>query len=259
MEQERNFQEHLQEHFQEQDEIEIDLMDLFMALRRKLWAIILAMIIGGGIAGAFSKFVLVPQYQSTAMLYILSKETTLTSLADLQIGSQLTQDYKVIVVSRPVLEDVIQNLGLNLSYKELKEKLTINNPANTRILSITAQDANPQMAKVLADAVANTASDYIGDLMEMVPPKMIEEGVVPIQKSSPSNSKNAMMGAMLGGFLVCGLITLRFIMNDAVTTEEDVNRYLGLSVLAAVPEWKEDNMPAGTEKTRKKSRRKKRR
>lgn len=259
MEQERNFQEHFQEHFQEQDEIEIDLMDLFMALRRKLWAIILAMIIGGGIAGAFSKFVLVPQYQSTAMLYILSKETTLTSLADLQIGSQLTQDYKVIVESRPVLEDVIQNLGLNLNYKELKDKLTINNPANTRILSITAQDANPQMAKVLADAVANTASDYIGDLMEMVPPKMIEEGIVPTQKSSPSNSKNAMLGAMLGGFLVCGLITLKFIMNDAVTTEEDVNRYLGLSVLATVPEWKEDNMPAKSEKTRKKSRRKKRR
>lgn len=237
---------------------EIDLVELFLAFRHKLWAIVLAAVLGAGIAGAFSRFVLVPQYQSTAMLYILSKETTLTSLADLQIGSQLTQDYKIIVVSRPVLEDVIENLGLNLEYKDLKEKLTISNPTDTRILSITAQDANPEMAKVLADAVANTASDYIGDIMEMVPPKMIEDGAVPTQKSSPSNTRNALLGGMAGIVLVCGFITLEVIMNDTVTTEEDVARYLGLSVLASVPERKETNMPEA-EKTRRKSRRKKRR
>lgn len=238
---------------------EIDLVELFFAFRHKLWAIILAAVLGTGIAGAFSKFVLIPQYQSTAMLYILSKETTLTSLADLQIGSQLTQDYKIIVVSRPVLEDVIESLGLNLDYKELKKKLTISNPADTRILSITAQDANPEMAKVLADTVANTASDYIGDIMEMVPPKMIEDGAVPTQKSSPSNTKNALLGGMVGIVLVCGFITLEVIMNDTVTTEEDVARYLGLSVLASVPERKENNIPTEAEKTRRKSRRKKRR
>lgn len=238
---------------------EIDLVELFFAFRHKLWAIILAAVLGTGIAGAFSKFVLIPQYQSTAMLYILSKETTLTSLADLQIGSQLTQDYKIIVVSRPVLEDVIESLGLNLDYKELKKKLTISNPADTRILSITAQDANPEMAKVLADTVANTASDYIGDIMEMVPPKMIEDGAVPTQKSSPSNTKNALLGGMVGIILVCGFITLEVIMNDTVTTEEDVARYLGLSVLASVPERKENNIPTEAEKTRRKSRRKKRR
>ena len=243
---------------QEQDDV-IDLVEVFLAFRHRLWAIILAVALGGGIAGAFSKFVLVPQYQSTAMLYVLSKETTLTSLADLQIGSQLTEDYKIIVVSRPVLEDVIEKLGLNLNYKQLKNKLTINNPTDTRILSITAQDADSQMAKVLADTVAGTASDYIGEIMEMIPPKMIEDGAVPTEKSSPSNTKNALLGALAGAVLVCGFITLEVVMNDTVTTEEDVARYLGLSVLASVPERKDDIMPSETDKTRRKSRRKKRR
>jgi len=243
---------------QEEDDV-IDLVELFLAFRKRLWAILLAMVLGGGIAGAFSKFVLVPQYESTAMVYILSKETTLTSLADLQIGSQLTQDYKIVVVSRPVLEDVIQSLGLNLDYEELKKKLTIDNPSNTRILSITAQDADPQMAKVLADAVADTASNYIGDIMEMVPPKMIEAGAVPTKKSSPSNTKNAILGALAGMVLVCGLTALEVVMNDTVTTEEDVAKYLGLSVLASIPERKEDIVIKETEKTRRKSRRKKRR
>lgn len=240
---------------------EINLLELFYALRRRLWLIILMGILGTGAAGAFSKFVLVPQYRSTAMVYILSKETTLTSLADLQIGSQLTQDYKVIVVSRPVLEDVIDSLGLNLTYRELKDKLTIENQTDTRILSITAQDADPYMAKLIADKVADTSSSYIGDIMEMVPPKLIESGEVPTQKFSPSNTKNAMIGGLFGVALVCGIVTLEFLMNDTVTTEEDVTKYLGLSVLAAVPERKaeaEGEIPESS-KSRKKTKRRKRR
>ena len=82
------------------DEIEIDLLELLGEFRRKIWIILGTIILFGGVAGAFSAFVLTPQYKSTAMVYILSKETTLTSLADLQIGSQLTKDYKIIVTSR---------------------------------------------------------------------------------------------------------------------------------------------------------------
>lgn len=220
------------------DEFEIDLLEVLRALKKRIWLILLAAVLGGGIFGAFSKFVLVPQYQSTAMLYVLSKETTLTSLADLQIGSQLTKDYQVIVTSRPVLEDVISSLGLDMKYEDFKAKLTIGNPADTRILSITAEDPDPYLAKQIVDQVANTSSEYIGDIMEMIPPKMIEEGAVPTQKSSPSNTKNALIGAFIGVFLVCGAAVLEIIMNDTIESEEDVAKYLGLSVLASVPMWK---------------------
>ena len=178
---------------------------------------------------------LTPQYTSTAMVYILSKETTLTSLADLQIGSQLTKDYKIIVTSRPVLEDVIEGLELNTTYKDLKKKITIDNPADTRILSISVIDPDPQMAKAIADKIAATASDYVGDIMEMVPPKLIEDGEVPLLKTSPSNTKNALIGGLVGALLVCGVVTARVVLNDTVRTEEDVTRYLGLTVLASVP------------------------
>ncbi|MEW4410971.1 Wzz/FepE/Etk N-terminal domain-containing protein [Clostridium sp. AN503] len=219
----------------ENDEIEIDLLELLSAFRRRFWMILLALVIGGGLAGAFSYFVLTPQYTSTAMVYILSKETTLTSLADLQIGSQLTKDYKIIVTSRPVLEDVAQDLGLGLTYKELKEKIKIDNPSDTRILSITAEDPDPFLAKQIADNVARTSSEYIGDIMEMVPPKLIEDGQIPVEKTSPSNTRNALLGALAAVVLVCGVITIEVIMNDTVRSEEDVTKYLGLTVLASVP------------------------
>ena len=88
------------------DEVEIDLLQLFRALKKRILWIVGAGVIMGGAFGLFSKFAITPQYTSTSMVYILSKETTLTSLADLQIGSQLTQDYKIIVTSRPVLSKI---------------------------------------------------------------------------------------------------------------------------------------------------------
>ena len=217
------------------DEVEIDLLQLFRALKKRILWIVGAGVIMGGAFGLFSKFAFTPQYTSTSMVYILSKETTLTSLADLQIGSQLTQDYKIIVTSRPVISEVIDKLKLDISYENMVSKITINNPNDTRILSITAQDPDPVMAKDIADSVAKTSSEYIGDIMEMVPPKVIEEGTVSDKKASPSNGKNAMIGAMLGIVLVCGLTVVEELLNDTIQTEEDVEKYMGLTVLASVP------------------------
>lgn len=169
----------------EEDEIEIDIWELLEELRKKWWMLAAAFLIGLGASGAYSAFVLVPQYTSSASLYVLSKETTLTSLADLQIGSQLTQDYKVMINSRPVLQEVIEKLNLDMNYKDLRKKIDIDNPANTRILTISVKDPDPYLAKKIVDAVSVTSSEYIGEIMEMVPPKMIEDGVVAFEKTSP--------------------------------------------------------------------------
>lgn len=251
-----------EKNLRDNDEMEIDLLQLFYALKKKIWFILAAMIIGGGLAGAYSKFLITPQYSSTSMMYILSKETTLTSLADLQIGSQLTEDYKVIVNSRPVLGEVIDSLALDMSYEQLLAKVSIGNPTDTRILTVTVTDPDPYRAKAIVDCVAETASDYIGEIMEMIPPKIIENGTVATRKTSPSNGKNAVLGALAGMVLVCGVIVIQVIMNDTVRTEEDVERYLGLSVLASVPlrEGEERTKPgynSNGENTKSRKRRKK--
>lgn len=218
------------------DEIQIDLLELLFAFRRKLWLIILAALIIGAGAGVYSKVILTPEYISTAMMYVFSKDTTLTSLADLQMGSQLTNDYKIVVTSRPVLQEVIDDLQLGMEYKDLKEIISVDNPADTRILTISVRDTDPVRAQLVVNKVAETSSRYIGDIMEMVPPKMIEEGVVPVNQVSPNVKKNAVIGAAAGIFLVCAVITLQVVMNDSIRSEEDVERYLGVPVLALIPE-----------------------
>ena len=121
------------------DEIEIDLKDLVLEILSFWKWVLFALIIGAVTAYCISRFVMVPQYESTSQFYVLSKSMSITSLADIQTGTSLTNDYMVIVEGRPVLEQVIENLGLDETYSSLKKKVTLNNPSNSRILACSAR------------------------------------------------------------------------------------------------------------------------
>lgn len=218
------------------EEMEIDLRRLFYALRKRMWLIIaVGLLFACGSAG-ITKFFITPTYTSTSTMLVLTKETTLASLADLQLGSQLTNDYTVLISSRPVLEQVIENLNLDLDYTELRENITVDNPADTRILSISVVQQDPKTAKAVVDELANVSSSYIGDKMEVTPPKIIEDGELPIYKTSPSMKKNVLIGLLVGMVLVMGVICVLEILNDSIQSEDDIDRYLGIPTLAVVPD-----------------------
>lgn len=239
------------------DTIEIDLKEIFYALWHRILIILLAGILGGVIAGAYTRYMMTPVYTSSSMLLVLTKETTLSSLADLQIGSQLTNDYSVMTTSRPVLEEVIDNLNLQMDYEELEKMITISNPADTRILEISVEHPSPQMAMQIVNELSEVASEFIGDNMEVVPPKIIEEGIVPTEKTSPSTMRNTLLGILAGLFISGGIVVLMTVLNDSIKNEDDVEKYLGLSTLASVPDRKDYIGGKKKKSGRKKSTRKK--
>ena len=65
------------------DEVEIDLLEIFYALKKKILLVLMVALAGGCIAAAYTQFLMTPIYSSTSSILVLSKETTLTSLADL--------------------------------------------------------------------------------------------------------------------------------------------------------------------------------
>lgn len=217
------------------DEIEIDLKELFIVLLNNWMKIALSAILVAAIFFGYSKFIVVPQYASTAKLYVLTKSTSITSLADIQTGTNLTKDYEVIINSRPVVEKVIKNLGLDLDYETMCEKLTVENMSDTRIISITIKDADPQLAKEIVDEFAEVVSDYIAEKMDQEAPSIIENGYVSNKKVSPSVMKNTFVGGMLGAIAAMGVVFVTFLMNDTIMTADDVEKYLGLNTLASIP------------------------
>ena len=173
------------------DEIEIDLKDLVLEILSFWKWVLFALIIGAVTAYCISRFVMVPQYESTSQFYVLSKSMSITSLADIQTGTSLTNDYMVIVEGRPVLEQVIENLGLDETYSSLKKKVTLNNPSNSRILEITVRDANPSMAKKIADEIARVSVAFIQQKMDQDAPNIIQKGYSdgePVSTVSPSTT-----------------------------------------------------------------------
>ena len=221
------------------DEMEIDLREIFYALKKRIFMILAVGLLCGWLSCVYTKFFMTPVYTSTSSMLVLTKETTLSSLADLQMGSQLTKDYTVLTTSREVLQKVIENQELNISYKALKSCITLDNPTDTRILNVSVTYPDAEKAKAIVDELANVASSYIGDKMEVIPPKIIEDGEIPTVQTSPSMSKNTMLGLVAGLILSAGIVVVITIMNDSIKTEDDIEKYLGISTLAVVPDRKD--------------------
>lgn len=222
----------------ETDEIEIDLKELLLALKKKILIIMLVTVIFAGIAGAVTGFLITPIYSSASTLYVLSQSTSITSLADIQVGTSLTQDYIVLVNTRPVVNKVIENLSLDYTYEEMLGKITVTNESDTRMLKLKVEDPDPELAQQMVNELAAVTVQRIAEKMAMDEPSIIEEGYLAVNPDSPSLMKNTALGALLGLMLSAGIVVVTFIMNDSVRTSEDVERHFGITVLAAVPKEK---------------------
>jgi len=236
------------------DELTIDLAELFGVLWHWIWLILLVALLFGGAAFAFSKFVIPEEFQSTTKIYVLDKESGSggqSTYTDLQVGSQLTKDYAELITSRTVIEKVIADNHLEsvYDYKEFLKKVEVNTPTDTRIVSITVTDTNPALAQALADDIRVEASDLIINTMQINAVNTYEVANLPTEKSAPSCSKWALIGALLGALLVGGIVTLQYILDDTIKTSEDIEQYLGLSTLALIPL---DENIGGAEKGKKK-------
>lgn len=235
----------------QEDEIEIDLLEIGRLLLGKMKILILCLILGGLIAGSVTRFLITPQYTGTSMIFVLTKTTSVTSLADIQLGSELTADFATLATSRPTLEKVIEELDLAEEPAALRETVTVSNPTDTRILQIDVENPDPQLAADISNALSDATADAVADIMSTDRPTIVEKAVVPEQPSSPNLIKNTLIGALAGLVLAMGLVILRFLMDDTIKTEEDVAKYLNLNTLAALPiDGKAD--PAGNKKKKKK-------
>lgn len=221
------------------DEMEIDLRELWFAIRKRIPLILLVGLVFGCLSCLYTRFFVSPVYTSQATMLVLTKETTLASVADLQLGTQLTKDYSVLITSRPVLQEVVDNLGLGMDYKALRSAITVTNPEDTRILQLSVNNGEAALAKEIVDELATVSSEYIGDQMEVVPPKIIEEGEIPTSKTSPSMRRSAVLGLLAGMVLTAGIIVVMTILDDTIKNEDDITKYLGLSTLSSVPDRKD--------------------
>lgn len=219
------------------DEIEIDLREILAILLDRVAIIILVGVLAAAAAFAYTKFFVDPVYSSRTQVYVKNNTTTdnITTVNDLQSSNYLTQDYMILVKSNPVMEQVISDLGLKMSASELAGKITVSTPDNTRVLTIAVSDKDPWQAKSIADAVREASKTQIKSVMAIDTVNTVEEGNLPTSPVSPNTKLNVILGALIGMFLTIVFIIVKFMLDDTIKTPEDAEKYLGLSVLSAIP------------------------
>ena len=185
-------------------EIEIDLLALFHELVKHWKALVASMVLLAAVFGLYSKITFVPEYEASAEMYVLTKSTSITSLADIQVGSSLTNDYEYVIT-------------------------------DTRVLKIVVTDTDLEASKTVADEIAKVSSQYIADNMEQSQPKIIQKAYASKTPVNNNILKNTVIGAVLGLFLAAGIVVLGYMLDDTISNADDMESRTGLKVLASLP------------------------
>jgi capsular polysaccharide biosynthesis protein len=188
-----------------------------------------------GLAFAYSAFLVTPQYDSTTSLYVVNQSSDngagITN-QDLQAGSFLVKDYKEIILSQDVLKNVTTTLGIT---DDIKEKITVNIPVDTRILSISVRDSDPNQAATIANTLREEAAKKIIEVTKVSDVTTLEAALPAEKPSTPQTKRNLVLGFVAGAFLATALVLVLEVLDDRVKRTQDIEEGLGMTLLGVVP------------------------
>ncbi len=225
----------------EQDKFEIDVFQLVKVLWKRKFLIVLAALVAGLAAFAYSSFMIKPQYASTTRIYVVNRNQAdkpgLTN-QDLQAGAYLVKDYREIILSQDVLEKVVADQKLTMDAKTLGRKVSVTVPAETRIVSISVRDGNPEEASRIANALREVAAQKIISVTRVSDVTTLEEARPATSPSSPNIRRNTMIATIAGVGFVTIIVLLVELLDDRVKRPEDIEEVMGITLLGVIPSVK---------------------
>ena len=223
----------------QEDVDEINIADIFFTVLHSWKAMLMAFLIGATVMALFHTYMVTPTYMASTDLYITSTDSMI-SLQDLQIGTALTDDYQNIIMSRSVLNQVINDLQLDTDYKQLSELVKVSNPSGTHIIRISVTTDDLSLSRDIANDILNVCIDRIYQIVGTSEPTIIDYSEAKaVEEVTPSILMYMALGGMVGILLVVLFVVLKIIMDTTIKNDDDVEKYLQLPVLAAVPYFKE--------------------
>lgn len=216
----------------------VTLKDLWDILVRRLWIILLAALIAGGGFFAIDRIAFTPQYASTATLYILRQADNTTASdasTDFSLALKVVNDCTYLLKSHTVLDEVIDRLQLDMTYEELYDCVSTSNPEDTRILEVTVQSASPDQAKRIVDQVCTIGAQRIEDAMGFQQVNLYEFGTTDPEPCNRTGLATFVLVAIVAAVAAYAVFLVAFLMDDRIKSDEDIEHYLGLSILGNIP------------------------
>lgn len=232
----------------------------FVALIKKLWknalAIGLVAILFGCAAFGVTAFLVEPEYQATASMYVNNSSFNLgatsfsVSSSDLSASTSLVSVYLYILESRTTLEEVIQTAQLDYTPEELKKMISTNSVSKTGAFEVTVTSTNPAEVELIANSIAKILPERIAEIVDGTSVRIVDYAIIPSQRSGPSILKNTVIGILIGGILSAMIVVVKFLLDDTdrmmVQSVDDLRTmYPSVMVLATIPDMRLSDKKSG--------------
>lgn len=221
-----------------EDEETIDLMEL----ARLLWAHIVQIVAVAVAAALISllvcMFVLTPKYQASINMIVNTRQEGTSTFTNDNFNSakNLISTYAVIIKGNTVLNEVIDELDLDMTYGQLYKMVVVDSVDSTQIMKITVTDTDAERAGEIVQTIADIVPDVLVEKVEAGSCKTVSDVAINPNKVFPQTKKYVALAGVLGAIVVCAILVLEHLLHDTVVDDDDVQKKLGLPVLGLIPE-----------------------
>ena len=223
--------------------LEIDLQKLLLTYLRKWWAIVLCAVVAFLGALLITTQFITPMYRASITVYVNSvssdQEINSISSGSLSTAQKLVDTYVNMIESDTVLEKVADTSGKNISANQIRKIMSAEQVDSTEIFKVYITHADPEFAADVANSIAEVAPDAIEEFVVGSSAKIIDYAKVPVNPSSPNTSRNCILGALVGCVFAVLIITIQFLLDVRIKTEEDLAMLFDIPVLGQIPSFEE--------------------
>ena len=220
------------------DEIEIDLWELFQILLKN-WLWILLSTLGCAILGLLiTMFLITPKYRAEATMIVNTRQDQTTTVTNDQITSaqKLVDTYSIIIRSRRVVDPIMEKLNIEADYESFVKNIIVESVNDTQVMSIQVENKDPEIALQVVQEIVDRAPGAIISTVEAGSVNVVSEPYVNSEVPvSPSKLKNTAIAAFIGFFISSGAFLLIAFLDNTFKSEEDIQKQLGLVTIGIIP------------------------
>lgn len=230
----------------QEEEDTISITRLLQAVWKRILWVIAAVVIAVAASAIITQFFITPQYQASCWLFVntFSSDSSYTqnqiSATQLQAATQLANTYIQMLRSETVLNDVSGELGGAYSPQQLSQMISASVITDTQILVVTVTNPDPEQAAQIANAVAQVAPASIQSFVEGSSVTVPQYASVPTAPSSPSMSRNLMIGFLVGLVVGVGAALVAYFLDTRVTQQDNLSEIYGYPLLGIIPNMDSD-------------------
>lgn len=221
------------------DTMEIDLQKLLLAYLRKWWLIVLSGVLAALVALLYTVNYITPMYRASVTIYVnnsrANQQIEYVSSSDLATAQKLVNTYVNIIKSDTVLTKVVESEGLNFTPEQIRKMMSAAQLNGTEMFTVSITHADPEVAALIANAVANVAPAEISGFVEGSSTKIIDYAKVPTSRYSPSYERNTVLGGLVGVVLAVLYVTLRYLLDVRLKNADDLEQLFDIPILGQIP------------------------